>query len=68
MLRKDILKARREVAFEKQYQADEIQPEYRRIIVRHYKLLYKQKEGRILILSIFDTRQDPMKQKDDNPL
>jgi plasmid stabilization system protein ParE len=67
-VRNDILQASREITFEKQYQADEIQPEYRRIIVRHYELLYKEKEGRILILNIFDTRMDPLKQKNDNPL
>src|SRR5690606_8101171 len=61
-VKKDILQASREVTFENQYQRDEIEPEYRRIIVRHYKLLYKEKGGKILILRIFDTYQEPKKQ------
>lgn len=61
-VKKDILQASREVTFENQYQRDEIEPEYRRIIVRHYKLLYKEKDGKILILRIFDTYQEPKKQ------
>ena len=61
-VKKDILQATREVIFKNQYQRDEIEPEYRRIIVRHYKLLYKEKAGKILILRIFDTYQNPKKQ------
>ena len=61
-VKNDILQASREVTFEDQYQRDEIEPEYRRIIVRHYKLLYKEKDGKILILRLFDTYQNPKKQ------
>ncbi|WP_281226978.1 type II toxin-antitoxin system RelE/ParE family toxin [Flavobacterium aquiphilum] len=34
------LKGGRELVFAKQYQQDEIEPEFRRIIVKHYKLIY----------------------------
>jgi plasmid stabilization system protein ParE len=59
----DILKATRELHFVEQYQRDEIEPEYRRIIVRDYKLLYKEeKEGTVFIARIFSTKQNPGKQ------
>jgi len=61
-VRHDILEAGRKITFKDQYQKDEIQPEYRRIIVRHYKLLYKEIGGKIVILRIFNTIQDPNKQ------
>ena len=58
----DILKAGRELVFVKQYQQDEIEPEFRRIIVRHYKLIYSIEEDTIWILRIFDTRKNPENQ------
>jgi len=65
-VRKDILQASKNIVFEAQYQEDEIEPEYRRIVVRHYKLLYKEKDGKILILRLFDTYQSTERQlKDD---
>jgi addiction module RelE/StbE family toxin len=62
-VKNDILKASRELVFIKQYQQDEIEPEFRRIIVRHYKLIYTIENQTIYILRIFDTRQNPAKQK-----
>jgi len=50
------------LVFAKQYQQDEIEPEFRRIIVRHYKLIYTIEEDTIWILRIFDTRKDPKSQ------
>ena len=62
-IRKDILKTVSTLRFVEQYQIDELNPEYRRMIVRHYKVIYKVKKQSILILNIFDTRQDPSKSK-----
>jgi len=62
-IRKDILDKVYTLRFIKQYQIDEINPEYRRIIARHYKIVYKVESQTILILNIFDTRQDPAKSK-----
>lgn len=62
-IRKDILKTVSTLRFVEQYQVDELNPEYRRMIVRHYKIVYKVKKQSILILNIFDTRQDPSKGK-----
>lgn len=62
-VKNDILKATRELHFVEQYQRDEIEPEYRRIIVRDYKLLYKEeKEGTVFIARIFSTKQNAEKQ------
>jgi plasmid stabilization system protein ParE len=62
-IKNEILQATKELYFAQQYQQDEIEPEYRRIIVRHYKLLYIVENEIVFIVSIFDTRQDPHKQK-----
>jgi plasmid stabilization system protein ParE len=62
-VKNDILKASREIHFVEQYQRDEIEPEYRRIIVRDFKFLYKEeKEGTVFIAGIFSTKQYPSKQ------
>lgn len=58
----EILKTLEEIRFIDQYQKDLIQPEFRRIIVRHYKIIYHTENDTIFILRIFDTRQDPNKQ------
>lgn len=62
-IRKDILKTVSNLLYVEQYQIDEINIEYRRMVVRHYKIIYKVTEKSILILNIFDTRQDPSKSK-----
>lgn len=61
-VKNEILKAGRDLVFTKQYQKDEIEPDFRRIIVRHYKLIYSVNNSTIVILRIFDTRQNPSKQ------
>jgi len=63
-LKDEILQATRELHFAGQYQKDEIEPEFRRIIVRHYKILYIEENGFVFIARIFDTRQNPNKQKE----
>jgi plasmid stabilization system protein ParE len=63
-LKDEILLVTKELHFAGQYQKDEIEPEFRRIIVRHYKLLYIQENGIVYIARIFDTRQNPNKQKE----
>lgn len=65
-VRNDILQASRNIVFEKQYQKDEIQPEYRRLVIRHYKLLYKEKDGKIVILRLFNTYQSTERQSKDD--
>jgi len=38
----DLLNSPKTIYFSKQYQIDDINPKYRRIVVRHYKVLYKE--------------------------
>ena len=61
-IKDEILQATKELHFAEQYQRDEIEPEFRRIIVRDYKLLYIEENGIVFIARIFDTRQEPNKQ------
>lgn len=61
-VRLDILATSKSIVFAEQYEVDEIQPEYRRMIVRHYKILYKEKQGKIHILGVFDTQQSTERQ------
>ncbi len=55
----DLIRASKEVTYYEQYQKDGINPDYRRIVVRHYKLIYKEERGKIIILRVFDTLQSP---------
>jgi plasmid stabilization system protein ParE len=61
-IKDEMLQVVKELHFAEQYQHDEIEPEFRRIIVRHYKLLYIEENGIVFIARIFDARQDPNKQ------
>ena len=45
--------------FARQYQADELNPNYRRIIVGHYKVVYRVKKNELVVLRAFDTRSNP---------
>lgn len=56
-VKKDILQTVKEIKFEKQYQIDEINPKYRRMIVRDYKILYLPKNKRIEIIDIVSTKR-----------
>ena len=58
-IKNEILASPKAIYFSKQYQLDDINPEYRRIIVRHYKLLYKENNNKIIIVDIISSRQSP---------
>ncbi len=52
------------IVFAEQYQVDEILgTPYRRLIVRHCKVVYTVKKNTIIVFSVFDTRQNPNKLK-----
>jgi plasmid stabilization system protein ParE len=57
----EILKTIKEIRFIEQYQVDEIDTTFRRIIVRQYKIIYTIEAKTIIIVTIFDTRQNPNK-------
>ena len=56
IVRKEIINASKNIVFSEQYQQDDVFIEYRRIIVRDYKILYKVKEGTVYILNIVCTK------------
>ena len=58
-VRADLLQSPKTVHFSKQYQVDDINPKYRRIVVRDYKVLYKEDKGTIQVMDIVSTRQSP---------
>ncbi|MEQ8243257.1 type II toxin-antitoxin system RelE/ParE family toxin [Fulvivirga sp.] len=58
-VKEDLLKAPKSIYFSKQYQLDDINPKYRRIVVREFKILYKEDQDVIQILDIICTRQSP---------
>ena len=56
ILRKDIINASRDIVFAKQFQKDDIYPKYRRIIVRDYKLLYREQNSIVFIMNVVCTK------------
>ena len=59
----DIIDAADAVVFSKQYQVDEINPNYRRIVIRDYKILYKMSRKTIYIMNIVSAKDNPEKLK-----
>ena len=57
----DIIDSTEGLVFAKQYQMDEYAVGIRRIIVRHYKVLYIVQNETTYIVRIFDSRQNPSK-------
>lgn len=55
IVRTDIIQASKNIVFSKQFQKDDIFPQYRRIVVRDYKILYKEENSVIYILNIVCT-------------
>ncbi len=58
-VRAELLNAPKKIVFSQQYQQDEINPKYRRIIVRDYKVLYLEKDNIISVIDIISTKQSP---------
>ncbi|MBW6478917.1 MAG: hypothetical protein K0B37_05760 [Bacteroidales bacterium] len=55
-VRSDILKSPETIYYAKQYQIDDINPNYRRIVVRtNYKVLYREIKNSIYIMGIIST-------------
>ena len=59
-IRSDILKSPKTILYSEQYQIDDINPKYRRIVIRNnYKVLYKIESEVIFIMGIVGTAQSP---------
>lgn len=64
-IRTEILDTVSDIVFTKQWQYDDVlEKPYRRMVVRHYRIVYTEKSNIIRILRIFDNRQNPSKLKD----
>ncbi|MDP5200579.1 type II toxin-antitoxin system RelE/ParE family toxin [Flavobacterium sp. DG2-3] len=61
-IKNEILNTTKKIHFADQYQKDEIEPEYRRIIVRDYKILYLAIDEVIYIAKIFSTKRNSVRQ------
>lgn len=61
-IKNEILDITKKIHFSEQYQKDEIEPEYRKIIIRDYKILYSEENNVIYISKIFSTKRDSIKQ------
>lgn len=59
-VRSDILNSPKTIFYAKQYQVDDINSKYRRIVVRtDYKVLYQENKKTIYIMGIINTRISP---------
>lgn len=60
-IRSKLIQKSKTLTYPQQYQVDEVLGNpYRHLIVGHYKIVYREIENRqIIILRIFDTRQNP---------
>lgn len=59
-VRADLLQSPKTIYFSKQYQVDDINPKYRRIIVRgDYKVLYKEEARAIKVVDVVSVKQSP---------
>ena len=56
IVKSDVIKASKEIVFLKQFQKDEIYSHYRRIIVRDYKVLYKEGIDTIYVMNVVCTK------------
>lgn len=58
-IKKDLLESPKSIRFSKQYQVDEINPKYRRIVVRDYKVLYTANKNKVTIIDIIASKESP---------
>ena len=58
-VKNDILNSVKTIRFSEQFQVDNINNKYRRIVIRDYKVLYRNDNNRILIMDIISTKQSP---------
>ena len=56
IVRTDIIQATKQLTFSKQFQKDDIYPLYRRIVVRDYKILYREIDRVIYVMNIVCTK------------
>ena len=55
----EILNAPNGIVFGEQFQIDEYYPNFRRIVIRNYKILYHFTTEAIIIVAVFNTKRHP---------
>ena len=58
-VKRDLISSPLAIKYPNQYQKDNINPKYRRIIIRGYKVLYRERNGVIEILDVVCTLRSP---------
>lgn len=58
-LKHHILMSPKAILFSKQFQVDDINPKYRRIVVRDFKVLYKEDQNQIVVIDVISTKKSP---------
>lgn len=58
-VKNDLLMSPKTIGFAKQYQVDDINPKYRRIVVRDFKVIYRESDQGIVVIDIVSSRQSP---------
>lgn len=58
-VKNDLLESPKTIHYAKQYQVDDINPKYRRIVVRDFKVLYKENSNRIEVIDIISSKRSP---------
>lgn len=58
-VKSDLLQGSKTISFTKQYQVDDINPKYRRIVIRNYKIIYTNEKNIIQVMDIVSTKQSP---------
>ncbi len=56
IVRKDVIDSSKQIVFAEQYQRDNVFPQYRRIIIRDYKLLYRENKNIAYIMNVVCTK------------
>ncbi len=57
----DIIDTADSIVFAHQYQIDDLNPNYRRMIARQYKILYKENHNIVSIMNVVSSKVDPKK-------
>lgn len=60
---KDIMNSPKSILYAEQFQVDNVNPNYRRIIVRDYKVLYRVINDSVNIIDVICTRKNPIQQE-----
>ena len=55
----DIVNSPTRIVFSEQFQIDDVNPKYRRIVVRDYKVLYREENNEITVVDVICTLKNP---------